>query len=442
MVAITHRLIRELRKNDRNARTHSTKQIHQIGQSIKEFGFLNPVLIDEKDMIVAGHGRAEAAKILGMAEVPTIRIEHLTEAQKRAYVIADNKLALKAGWDPEILAIELEYLTSAELDFDVEITGFETPEIDLLIDNGSPNRASKTDLIPPLAQTAVSSVGDLWQLGEHKIICGDARNAETYAALMGDERARLMFADPPYNVQIDGHVCGLGRIKHREFAMASGEMSADEYTDFLTEIWTHAAAFSTDGSIHFICCDWRHLGEALTSGQHVYSELKNLCVWNKNNAGMGSFYRSKHELVLVFKVGTEPHINTVELGKHGRYRSNVWDYPGVNTPRPGRTSDLEMHPTVKPTAMVMDAIKDCSKRGEIVIDPCGGSGTTLIAAEKTKRRARVIEIDPLYVDVTINRWQQLTGRVARHVYTGAEFPSDAASGVDPDTLATNKKGAA
>jgi hypothetical protein len=232
----------------------------------------------------------------------------------------------------------------------------------------------------------------------------------------------MMFADPPYNVPIDGHVSGLGSIKHREFAMASGEMTKDQFTEFLKTVFANASALSLDGAIHFVCMDWRHMSEVLSAGDSVYSELKNLCVWNKDNGGMGLFYRSKHELIFVFKVGSAAHVNTVELGRSGRYRTNVWDYAGVNTLRPGRLDDLAMHPTVKPVALVIDAIKDCSRRGDFVLDPFGGSGTTLVAAEKCGRAARVLEIDPGYVDVSIRRWQQLTGHKAINATTGKTFP--------------------
>jgi DNA modification methylase len=298
----------------------------------------------------------------------------------------------------------------------------ETAEIDLLIDPPHAVKAEDpADRFPDMSTTHVTAPGDLWSLGEHKIMCGDARERATLARLLGDDRARMMFTDPPYNVRIDGHVGGLGSIRHREFAMASGEMTQSQFTAFLNTVFTNASAFSLDGAIHFVCMDWRHIGEVLAAGDDVYSELKNFCVWNKDNAGMGSFYRSKHELIFVFKVGNAAHVNTVELGRCGRYRTNVWDYAGINTLRPGRLDDLAMHPTVKPVALVVDAIKDCSRRGDIVIDLFGGSGTTLVAAEKSGRVARVLEIDPGYVDVSIRRWQRLTGRTAVHAATGKTF---------------------
>jgi DNA modification methylase len=418
---IEERPVELLKAFPRNARVHSKKQIHQIAPSIREFGFTNPILIDQADVIIAGHGRVEAARSLGLQVVPTIRIEHLSEAQKRAYVIADNKLALNAGWDREILAIEFQHLSGLDLEFDIEITGFETAEIDLLTEPGKRPSDDPADWQPEVGTQAVARSGDLWQLGDHKLLCGDARDPEIYATLLDDEQARLMFADPPYNVRIDGHAGGSGSIKHREFAMASGEMTAGQFTTFLRTIFLNAVGSSVDGAIHFICMDWRHLGEMLSASRAIYSELKNLCVWNKDNGGMGSFYRSKHELIFVFKVGNAPHINTIELGRSGRYRTNVWDYAGVNTMRAGRLDELAMHPTVKPTALIVDAIKDCSRRGDIVLDPFAGSGTTIIAAEKSRRRARALEIDPVYVDVAVKRWQRLTGAMAVHGASGRSF---------------------
>ena len=267
----------------------------------------------------------------------------------------------------------------------------------------------------------VSRLGDMWLLGKHVLVCGDSTEAATYRLLMADEHAEFIFTDPPYNVRIDGHVSGLGRIKHREFAMASGEMNEDQFTAFLSKVFSLLSQFSNDGSIYQICMDWRHTREILAAGDAHYSELKNVCIWNKSNAGMGSFYRSKHEMVFVWKNGTAPHINTFELGQYGRHRSNVWDYERGNTMRPGRMDELAIHPTVKPVSLVADAIKDCSKRGSLVLDPFCGSGTILIAAEKTGRRARAIELDPVYVDVAIRRWEHYTGKLARLAPMGETF---------------------
>ena len=415
--------VRELRPHPNNARTHSQKQLRQIARSIEQFGFCNPVLVDDAKQIIAGHGRVEAAKLLGIDAVPTCQLSHLSDGDKRAYVLADNKLAEKAGWDRELLAIELQGLI--ELEVDIELTGFEMAEIDLILEEAreaSGAASGPEDQAPePSPGPAVSQIGDLWLLGGHRLLCGDARDKAAYDQLLAGAKAEFVFTDPPYNVAIDGHVCGLGRVRHRDFAMGCGEMSEAEFTAFLTAVFGLLAENTIDGSIHQICMDWRHLGEMLGAGRTVYRELKNLCVWNKSNAGMGSFYRSKHELVFVWKSGTAAHINNFELGQHGRHRSNVWDYAGVNSMRAGRMDELAMHPTVKPVGLVADAIKDCSHRAGLVLDPFCGSGTILIAAERTGRKARALEIDPNYVDVAVRRWQAYTGKSAVLSGSGETF---------------------
>ena len=419
---VEYRDLKALKPYDRNARTHSKKQIRQIADSIERFGWTNPVLIDGQDQIVAGHGRVAAAKRLGIEAVPTIRLETMSEVEIRAYVIADNRLAELADWDDEILAIELQALV--ELDFDVEVTGFETAEIDLLIDGldvaGAIDDGDRIPEVDPSA-SRVTQAGDLWRLGRHRLLCGDATKRKSFERLMAGERAQMVFTDPPYNVPIDGHVCGLGRIRHAEFAMASGEMSEAEFTGFLETVLGHLAAHSTDGALHFVCMDWRHVYELLSASRETYGEMKNLCVWAKTNAGMGSLYRSQHELVFVFKNGSAPHVNNVELGRHGRYRTNVWRYAGVNALGADRDDALAMHPTVKPVALVADAIRDCSRRGDIVLDAFGGSGTTLIAAERAGRRGYAIEIDPLYVDVTLERFRATFGEEPVHEASGLTF---------------------
>jgi DNA modification methylase len=415
---LVYRRLSDLRPYARNARTHSRRQVAQVAESIRQFGFTNPVLVSGEGEIIAGHGRVEAARLLGLAEVPTLALDHLTPEQRRAYVLADNKLALNAGWDQELLATELQGLI--DLGFEVELTGFSTVEIDLVLEQAGESRAAlpgaadaaepADDAIPAALPHAVTRPGDLWQLGRHRLLCGEARQAESYARLLGEERVDLVFTDPPYNVRIDGHVSGLGAVKHREFAFASGEMSQEQFTSFLAESLGAMARLCRDGAIAFVCMDWRHMRELLAAGHAVFSELKNLCVWNKTNGGMGAFYRSKHELVFVWKVGTAPHTNTFGLGDTGRYRTNVWDYAGISSMSATRADELEMHPTVKPVALVADAIRDCSRRGEIVLDGFGGSGSTLIAAEKTGRVARLIEIDPGYCDTILRRFQAYTGK--------------------------------
>ncbi|MFT3731775.1 MAG: DNA methyltransferase [Hyphomicrobium sp.] len=415
----------------RNARTHSAKQLSQIAKSIETFGFVNPILVDIDGHIVAGHGRAEAARKLGLNKVPVICLDHLNQSELRAYAIADNRLAELAGWDKDILALELADLITIDNAFDVSVTGFDHAEIDLTI-QGQTNVVDTADEIPdvPAADKAETRLGTLWQLGPHRIICADVRDREAIERLMDGERARMVFTDPPYNVPIGGHVSGLGRQHHREFAVASGEMTPEEFTGFLKASLANLAAASADGALHYICMDWRHLGELMSAGQSVYTEMKNLCVWNKTNGGMGSFYRSKHELVLIYKRGRAKHINNIELGRFGRYRSNVWEYAGVNTWRKGRQQDLSDHPTVKPVLLVADALQDASNRGDIVLDGFGGAGTTLMAAEKIGRRARLIELDPRYVDVAVMRWQKATGLKAVNGDTGRPFSEIRARGVE------------
>jgi len=347
-MAIEPMPVANLRPYAQNARSHSKKQIRQIATSIERFGFTNPVLISDDNEIIAGHGRVEAAKLLSIKEVPTVRLSHLNEARRRAYVLADNKLALNAGWDRDMLAIELQALVDVE--FDIELTGFSLAEVDLVIEEAkesSPTGAGEAeDEIGPLGDpgAAVTRRGDIWLLDRHRLLCGDSRDAQSFARLMKGEAADLVFTDPPYNVPIDGHVCGLGRVRHREFAMGAGEMSSEAFTEFLTETVGHAASSCRDGAIAFVCMDWRHMGELLRAGETLSLELKNLCVWAKTNGGMGTFYRSKHELVFVFKVGKAPHTNTFGLGDTGRYRTNVWEYAGVNSLGASRDEELAMHP--------------------------------------------------------------------------------------------------
>jgi DNA modification methylase len=420
---IKGRPIDALKPYARNARTHSKKQIEQIAASIKRFGFVNPVLIGDDGSIIAGHGRVEAARLLGRKTVPTLELAHLSATERRAYILADNKLALYAGWDNELLAIELQGLLDEN--FDLELTGFNIAEIDFILEDAASANPDASDAaddeVPDIVGPAVSLRGDIWLLGRHKLLCGDAQDPQCFQRLVGHELVDLLFTDPPYNVKTDGSVCGLGSVKHREFAFASGEMNEAEFTDFLRTTLGHASATLRDGAIAFVCMDWRHMGEMLAAGKHAFTELKNLIVWNKSNGGMGAFYRSKHELIFVFKKGTAPHTNTFGLGETGRYRTNVWDYAGISSIGPRRDEELAMHPTVKPVALVGDAIKDCSRRGEIILDCFGGSGSTLISAEKTGRRARLTEYDPLYCDTIVRRWQKQSGKQAVLVETGEAF---------------------
>ncbi|WP_417492619.1 site-specific DNA-methyltransferase [Maricaulis sp.] len=405
-LSITYRPLGALHPDPRNARTHPKRQIEQITASMKAFGFANPILIDEEAVIIAGHGRLMAAKALGLPEAPTITLAGLSDGQKRALRLADNKIALNAGWDLDLLKVELQDLSALEIDLDLSLTGFSTGEIDVVLDDGGD---PDDEMIPATPQTPRTKPGDIWILGEHRIGCGDGRDPDFLKHVLGDGvQVDAAFLDPPYNVAINGFANAKGR--HREFAMASGEMDDAQFHAFLTETLGACATVSRDGAVHFVCMDWRHMDDVSAVGRTVYDDLLNLCVWNKSNAGMGSLYRSKHELVFVYKVGTAPHINAVELGKHGRNRTNVWDYASVNSMAGSRREDLALHPTVKPAGMVADAIKDVTRQGDRVLDIFLGSGTTLIACERTGRRFCGVEIDPAYVDVAIDRWCQMTGR--------------------------------
>lgn len=421
----------DLQCDPRNTRVHSKQQIRQIARSIQSFGFNVPVLIDGNHQILCGHGRVEAAKLLGLPQIPVIALNHLTKEQAKAFAIADNRLTENASWNEILLGEIFSELSNLDLSFSLEDTGFSMAEIDLRIaDFESSNTPSPEDTLPELPTHAVTQLGDLWLLGKHRLLCGSALEDTSYERLMAGKKADLIFTDPPFNVPIEGHVSGrrdyknkLAKPKHAEFAMASGEMSASEFTQFLERSLGLLTANSKAGSIHYVCMDWRHLPEIRAAGASAYTELKNICVWVKDKGGMGSLYRSQHELILVFKNGKATHRNNVELGKHGRYRTNVWQYAGANTlSRQGHEGDLlSMHPTVKPMSLVADAILDCSARGEIVLDPFLGSGTTLLAAERTGRIGYGIELSPAYVDLAITRWQDITGEKAIHGASGQSF---------------------
>ena len=424
MVAMQSIAVDALKPNARNARTHSKKQIRQIADSITAFGFVVPILIDDGNNIIAGGGRYAAAVLLGLQEVPMIRVEGLSEAKRRALALADNKIAQNAGWDRELLASELPELAELLIveNLDISITGFAPVEIDQIATDFEEDPSDPADTVDPewTKDAPLSRRGDLWELGQHRLLCGDARNADDLARLLGRARAAMAFLDPPYNVRVRD-IVGRGQIKHAEFAMASGELSRTSFVEFLQQSLAAAAAVSRDGAIHFVCMDWKHLGELLEASGATYGAMINLVVWAKTNAGQGSFYRSAHELIGVFRAGTAAHLNNVELGRHGRSRSNVWNYAGVNTFRAGRLDDLKCHPTVKPVALVADAVKDCTGRGAIVLDTFCGSGTTILAAERVGRRAYTLEIEPRFVDLAIRRWQAFSRKDAIHVDSGLSF---------------------
>ena len=414
--------IASIRTNPKNARTHSRKQLCQIAASIREFGFLNPLIVDDHNMILAGHGRLEAARLEGMRHVPVVRFDHLSVAQKRAYVIADNRIAEQAGWDRETLALELGELADllpAE-EIDISVTGFEAAEVDLLLADMAPSQATPEDALPALPKTPVARCGDLWLLGKHRLLCGDARETDDVERVLNGVRAAACFCDPPYNVRV-GSIGGRGRNRHPEFAFASGEMSRSQFRRFLSQTLGNGVRVSAEGAVHFVCMDWRHIEDLIVVGRELYGDMLNVVVWVKSNGGQGSFYRSQHEFIVVFRVGEGPHRNNVELGRFGRSRSNVWTYAGVNAFGKDRKEALAAHPTVKPVAMVADALLDCTARGDVVLDQFAGSGTTILAAEKVGRIAVGIEYEPRYVDVAILRWQRMTKLEATLFGDGRSF---------------------
>jgi DNA modification methylase len=404
----------------RETRKHPPHQVRKLAASLNRFGFVLPILIDAERRVVAGWGLVLAARQLGLAEVPAVSLTDLSDAELRMLRLALNRITEDSAWDREALALEFSEILELAPEIDLELSGFEIGEIDVLVDDGGLDQEDELSAVDA-ASAPVTRPDDLWLLGEHRLFCGDALRAQSYDRVLGTEKAEMMFADAPYNVPIDGHVSGLGTVKHDDFPMASGELSSAEFKSFLNTSLAHAACRSVDGAIHFVCMDWRHLKEVLTAGEAIYGELKNLCVWNKSNAGMGSLYRSKHELIFVFKVGNAAHINNVALGRYGRHRTNVWDYVSQNALNGTSKSKLALHPTVKPVAMIADAIRDCSNRSGLILDPFGGAGTSLIAAERTGRRARVIELNPIFVDVSIERRQRLTGGTALHADSGQPF---------------------
>ncbi len=421
---IEYRSVGQVQNYGGNPRRHPEKQLVRLTASVRRFGVALPVLVDEHNVIIAGEAVTEAARRLGHTEIPVIVARGWSRAQIRAFRLAANRLAELATWDEELLAIELESVIEIA-EVPIELLGWETAVIDILLDPAATVAAKGADdpadeqVASPASPT--TRAGDIWHLGEHRLLCGSSLETSAWDDLLDGRQATMVFSDAPYNVPVNGHVRGKGKVKHAEFAMASGEMNREEFTAFLVDSIGPMAAATRDGGLLYLCMDYRHLREILAAIDRCGLDLINLCVWNKTNGGQGALYRSKHELVLVAKRGKAPHINNVELGRHGRYRTNVWDYAGVNTFGATRMQDLADHPTVKPVALVADAIRDVTKPGDIVIDGFMGSGTTMLAAERTKRVACGIEIEPAYVDVAVRRWEKLTGEEAVFAKTGETF---------------------
>lgn len=415
--------IQSITPNPLNAKKHPEHQIALLAENMRKYGITQPLLIDEHSKLWCGHARLEAAKRMEAKTVPVIRLNNLSDTEKGALAIADNQLPLLGEWDMENLVSNLKFLVETpDLNFDIGMTGFSTVETDNFLYGTKPkHKDDAADKIPSVSEShlVVTMHGDLWKCGPHYVLCGDARSASSFHRLLGDDRADMVFTDHPYNVPIRGHVSK--RADAREFMMASGEMSSDEFIEFLRNTAALIVDNVREGAVMYLCIDWSHYYELLQATHRVLGKPRNLVVWGKTNAGMGSFYRSQHELIPVFVAPGASPTNNFGLGARGRYRSNLWAYPGVNTLGSERDATLAMHPTVKPVALVADAIRDCSHRGEIILDPFGGSGTTMIAAQKTGRMARLMEIDPLYCDVIIRRFEQFAGVEVVHVDTGKTF---------------------
>jgi DNA modification methylase len=415
-LAIERVPIDQLRRNPNHTRKNCPKQVRRISKSIRSFRFNAPLLVDDNLMVLSGHARLEACKSLGFRQVPVIRLRHLGEDRAAGFAIAENKLAETGEWDFEALGRVLGELHHRipELDFSLDATGFDDAEIEALIFDVDETAAAEPDEPPIDPGPAVCRPGDRWTLGRHVLVCGSSLEQDAYDLLMSEERAAMVFTDPPYGVAISGHVKTKGKSGHREFAMGGADMSSSELTAFFTQAWRLCSAFSLEGSLHYAFIDGAHLFDMLTSTRAVYDRQVSLCVWHKTNAGMGSFYRQAHELVVVSKKGSAPHQNHIQLGRFGRNRTTVWSHAGAGVfLKSAEDADLMgQHPTPKPVRLIVDALLDASSPNDVVLEPFCGSGSTLIACERTQRRCRAIELDPLYCDLTIRRWRRHCGQEA------------------------------
>ena len=403
-----------IKTNPRNAKRHPEQQILLIAENMRKLGVYDPILIDENNMIIGGHARMAAAKLLKLATVPSIRLPNLSAQEKRAVALADNKLAELGTWDPGMLSLELKELTAdtAELAFDYSITGFDTVEIDRILgDDASLDRPDPADAPPwpAAADMPVTNAGDLWVCGNHHLYCGGPLESASYRALLGGVAAHMVFTDPLHNAHLAGRASRRANVG--EPAMGSGDPSSEEFIEFLQTACAHIAANVVDGAVIYLCMDWWHHDDLSAATRRYFGKPKDMVVWVKTNSGRGAFYRSQHEHIAVYVAGTAAPTNNFRLGQRGRYRANVWNYPGFNTFE--RDQDSDLSGTEKPVALIVDALRDCSRRGETVLDPFGGSGTTMMAAERTGRLGRLIEIDPIYCDVIVRRWQKISGKSAR-----------------------------
>ncbi len=413
-----------LNPGNRRLRRRNAKALRKLRASIQWFRIVRPILIDQGNNIIDGYGIVDAAKKLGFHEVPTLMIEHLSAAEIKALRIALNRLQEEGEWDREVLRDELIQIVELDEDFDLGVVGFEPAELDVILEDGRPTDPHQPDPADDISShadgQAVSVRGDLFVLGDHRLLCGDACELDDVLKALGGLTADLVFTDHPYNLP-SRTISGLGSTKHADFVMAAGEMSPQQFDEFLSVTLQHLKAATKEGAVIFCYIDWRSVQDMLRTSRELGLTLLNIYVWTKQNGGMGSFYRSKNELVVVFRNGDKAHMNNIELGRHGRYRTNHWEYPGFNTFSPERESMLAAHPTIKPFALVADAIQDASRRGEVVLDVFAGSGTTMIAAEGTGRRACCVELDPSYVDTAIRRFEDQIGIAAIHEPTGFTF---------------------
>lgn len=416
-----------LKAPERRLRIRSRVKLAAIARSISEFGFLIPIVVDPQLKIIAGIGRWEAARELKLTSVPIIRVEHLTDAQLRLFAIADNKLPEGVAWDHGELLLEIQEIELIAPELELTSSGLEIAEIDTLYGRARTTELADFDEPAPVEEgPAINRSGDLWQLGRHVLACGDARDAALIKAMVGDRQARLLLSDPPWNLKIEGVVSGNGRVKHADFEMAAGEMTRDEFQHFLAEFLTASLPQLMDGALAYLFMDWRNLDTLCAAANHTRLEQKNLLVWCKDSPGMGSLYRSQHELIGLFKHGTAAHLNNIQLGRHGRNRSNVLFYPGMNGFGKGRSKALQTHPTCKPVSLLADIMLDASAPGDLILDPFGGSGSTLIAGEKVDRDACLVELHPPFADAIVRRFEALTHEEAVHLETGQTFAELAA----------------
>jgi DNA modification methylase len=424
-IAIVYRRLGEVKPNPRNSHRHSQEQIEKLARNISIFGFLIPIVTNSRGEIICGHARYAAAELAGIREVPTILVEHLSPEQLQAFGIAENRL-VSMDWDDPQLAVQLKEISGLDLGLTLEDLGFETPQLDaLMVDVNGPRSQTPdpADALPPITEETVTKLGDLWELGPHRLYCGDAKEEESYSVLMGRKRAAMVFSDPPWNIAVEGNISGLGRVKHKNFIQGSGELSPLEYLEFLTKSFTLLAKHSTDGSLHYLCSGAKQIGAFLAAGAKTYSQFLNLIVWDKGVGAMGGLYRHACEFILLFKNGIGRSRNNVVLGRYGRNRTTVWRYPGMASFARAKDEGnlLAEHPTSKPRRLVSDAILDCTARGDVVLDAFAGSGTLLVAAESVGRVGFAIELDPRFVDVSVRRWQRFTGQQATHAASGRSF---------------------